>query len=478
MGTWLIFDDETVDSIKEGDIPKYFGDSNSGSAYVLYYQAVDVDLSGLGPRSTSPEPTTQPVPQPEPSQPLQPTDSPASTALSIPPLPPGLTDDVTSPISVPESLPRPTTPPMPPQSPLESAGKSPRKVPSRFFDFTLGRPATVGHAHPRNDSLLRPSRPALDEKFSPVTKPILSPIVISPNDDVKPLDSQPAGAVNGKEGNSDRSMLGWFRRRSVKGVKPRPSSEINTDIPPIPQDILAAPGSPVRNQSTSSSSNSSKDSRRPPDSPNPRPSPRLSPLPYGRHPSHYRADDTPLFGTHSRQSSASGVSHTTPISPASDQRSHIRPLPAIPASPQTPKSEIPSPLTRTSLDQGRVHRRPGVFSVRDLSPPLSPKSASRPATSAGSPTKTRPSPISVPPSHSLQASSPNTTSARSESKKGTVTERPKSAHASYGALLSPPTSPVPPLPVSVTGTTRKPAMRKLSLSSPMLGFVRRDKDKQ
>ncbi|KAI9455737.1 hypothetical protein HD554DRAFT_2005525, partial [Boletus coccyginus] len=38
MGTWLIFDDETVDSIKECDIPKYFGDSNSGSAYVLYYQ--------------------------------------------------------------------------------------------------------------------------------------------------------------------------------------------------------------------------------------------------------------------------------------------------------------------------------------------------------------------------------------------------------------------------------------------------------
>ncbi|EGO31229.1 hypothetical protein SERLADRAFT_336365, partial [Serpula lacrymans var. lacrymans S7.9] len=40
MGFWLIFDDDTVDTIKESDIPKYFGDSNSGSAYVLYYQAV------------------------------------------------------------------------------------------------------------------------------------------------------------------------------------------------------------------------------------------------------------------------------------------------------------------------------------------------------------------------------------------------------------------------------------------------------
>ncbi|KAG2099812.1 uncharacterized protein F5147DRAFT_582392, partial [Suillus discolor] len=41
LGAWLVFDDETVESIKESDIPKYFGESNSGSAYVLYYQAVD-----------------------------------------------------------------------------------------------------------------------------------------------------------------------------------------------------------------------------------------------------------------------------------------------------------------------------------------------------------------------------------------------------------------------------------------------------
>ncbi|EIW87202.1 cysteine proteinase, partial [Coniophora puteana RWD-64-598 SS2] len=40
MGIWLIFDDETVDTIKENDIHRYFGESNAGSAYVLYYQAV------------------------------------------------------------------------------------------------------------------------------------------------------------------------------------------------------------------------------------------------------------------------------------------------------------------------------------------------------------------------------------------------------------------------------------------------------
>ena len=58
-GAWTLFDDDTVSTVKESDIPKYFGDSNSGSAYVLYYQAVDLDLPALGLKS--------PTPPPEPS---------------------------------------------------------------------------------------------------------------------------------------------------------------------------------------------------------------------------------------------------------------------------------------------------------------------------------------------------------------------------------------------------------------------------
>lgn len=48
MGTWLLFDDETVTSISEADIPVYYGESAKGSAYVLYYQAVDIDMAKLG----------------------------------------------------------------------------------------------------------------------------------------------------------------------------------------------------------------------------------------------------------------------------------------------------------------------------------------------------------------------------------------------------------------------------------------------
>ncbi|KAG0048636.1 hypothetical protein BGZ83_006427, partial [Gryganskiella cystojenkinii] len=47
---WLLFDDETVETIEESDIPKYFGDSSQlGSGYVLFYQARDMDMSTIAP---------------------------------------------------------------------------------------------------------------------------------------------------------------------------------------------------------------------------------------------------------------------------------------------------------------------------------------------------------------------------------------------------------------------------------------------
>ncbi|KAF9932880.1 hypothetical protein FBU30_007039 [Linnemannia zychae] len=47
---WLLFDDETVETIDESDIHKYFGDSAQlGSGYVLFYQARDLDMSTIAP---------------------------------------------------------------------------------------------------------------------------------------------------------------------------------------------------------------------------------------------------------------------------------------------------------------------------------------------------------------------------------------------------------------------------------------------
>ncbi|KAG0332383.1 hypothetical protein BG004_001289 [Podila humilis] len=47
---WLLFDDETVETIEESDIHKYFGDSAQlGSGYVLFYQARDLDMNTIAP---------------------------------------------------------------------------------------------------------------------------------------------------------------------------------------------------------------------------------------------------------------------------------------------------------------------------------------------------------------------------------------------------------------------------------------------
>lgn len=46
---WFVFDDETIRVIDEEDIQRYYGDTpGTGSAYVLFYQAVDLDLKTLG----------------------------------------------------------------------------------------------------------------------------------------------------------------------------------------------------------------------------------------------------------------------------------------------------------------------------------------------------------------------------------------------------------------------------------------------
>lgn len=437
---------------------------------MLYYQVVDIDLPALGLRSPGPEPMAQSEPLTEPVLHLQPTDSPVSTAQSTPPLPPGLAeDDLTNIASVPEALPRPITPPIPIQAPIEPPEKSPRKVPSQFFKVSLGRPATVGRKASHNGAVIRASQ---DDKFNTLPKPPLSPITIFPKEDLRHLDGPSAGAVNGKEKDSDRSMMGWLLRRSVKGSKSRSSSEVNADM----QDGHGIPGSPVQDQSTSLSSQSSKGSRRGHDSPTPgHASPRLSPLSAGKLPSQSRSADTSPYETESRQSSASGGSHTTPISPP-ERRSQTRPLPAIPASPQTPNGETSSPFTATGSDHSRVQRQHSTSSTRNSKFSLSPRSPSRPATSAGAPTKIRSPLPSAPPSAGL---SPKISKGRLDSHKETV-DRPKSAHASYGSALSSPTSPVPPLPVSATpvATTRRTGTRKLSLSAPILGFVRRDKDKR
>ncbi|THH08363.1 hypothetical protein EW146_g9020 [Bondarzewia mesenterica] len=83
---WLIFDDDKIDSIKESDIPKYFGDSPSGSAYVLYYQAVDLDPISLGLKQNTSRPELPAVAIIDPP-------TAVDSADQGPAMPPGLGDE-------------------------------------------------------------------------------------------------------------------------------------------------------------------------------------------------------------------------------------------------------------------------------------------------------------------------------------------------------------------------------------------------
>ncbi|KAI0714523.1 hypothetical protein C8Q76DRAFT_692631 [Earliella scabrosa] len=99
-GAWMLFDDDTVSAIKESEIPKYFGDSNSGSAYVLYYQAVDLDLPALGLKSPTPPPESTAATDigSTPGKPLslatgEPSDNGHAPSSPVPHLPPGLVEE-------------------------------------------------------------------------------------------------------------------------------------------------------------------------------------------------------------------------------------------------------------------------------------------------------------------------------------------------------------------------------------------------
>lgn len=77
-GRWVMCDDENIEPIDEKDIFRYFGDYPSGAGYVLFYQAVDLDLRDLGMKNP-----------PKPPTPAAPSRSTVPTEI-IPATPPAL----------------------------------------------------------------------------------------------------------------------------------------------------------------------------------------------------------------------------------------------------------------------------------------------------------------------------------------------------------------------------------------------------
>ncbi|KAH9854508.1 hypothetical protein C2E23DRAFT_76302 [Lenzites betulinus] len=165
-GTWMLFDDDTVSTIKESEIPKYFGDSNSGSAYVLYYQAVDLDLTALGVKPQTPPPASTTDIGSAPGHTLS-----LATAAEVgehlhehapgspnPAIPPGLTEE---PDSDKSDSPMPGTPASHP-APLSPSHAHTPKLPSAPSppSLVLSIPPSGAHSPPPPVPVPIPSSPS------------------------------------------------------------------------------------------------------------------------------------------------------------------------------------------------------------------------------------------------------------------------------------------------------------------------------
>ena len=263
-GSWFVFDDDNVFPISENDIPKYFGDSNSGSAYVLYYQAVNIDLVSLGlrPLEPPPETTTNLIPPVEPSPTLQ-----NQTLGTVPALPPGLNpisleSDVDhhhlSPPTTPSLLPlhhsEPEEAPIPSTSIPQSFTPSPagftklintiRRAPSlsgtrgtlggSLSLISNGGRSTVEKS-PRPSLTIPPSGENSQEQPPPL--PPLPPSILNHSNSPPNVTPIPNVQVTDpkKEKEKDKTKTtagGWFRRKSIRVVGEKSRSESDSYLPP------------------------------------------------------------------------------------------------------------------------------------------------------------------------------------------------------------------------------------------------------
>ena len=315
-GVWKLFDDDTVETIKESDIPKYFGDSNCGSAYVLYYQAVDINLPSLGLRPPTPQPAPNSVPV---AASIAPDDG------QVPILPPGLTTEHdssdlaessgpttpspsnptyspkinSSPIHSKLNLPPPDFPPpppipqQPPQKPQGGLFHSLRHVPSVKINrhssdkrslhesastSSANAPPSGSVSSPANVSTPHLNKPEVTSSISasPSVEPA-SPksngvgkdkwykrkgirskekeksLLKAPTFDKRP-SSVPGGRSEGLAPPSPASTIGSVSQRSSSPSHPQSESEGKGEKPVLPPNLVRSPTSVHRPTTADSSS--------------------------------------------------------------------------------------------------------------------------------------------------------------------------------------------------------------------------------
>ena len=263
-GMWLVFDDDNVYPIPEGDIPKYYGDSHSGSAYVLYYQAVDIDLVSLGLRNPdsplSPGPELNGVKLRAPSQQLVPSLPPGlgkveshETETSVVVILPPSQLSVTSASIADKSF--NLTPEDSPISPLPNTSSSLIASPSPSAAHAVlspvrrsisnnGRPTTaISYLDDRSDQFnqfIQSDSPRSTHHSAS------SPSLVIPDDpssipsvlhisSLSTLVSKPpSGKVKDNGKDKVRKTSGWFKRRSFRLGGKSKSDKSTDELPPSP----------------------------------------------------------------------------------------------------------------------------------------------------------------------------------------------------------------------------------------------------
>ncbi|TDL19381.1 cysteine proteinase [Rickenella mellea] len=515
-GSWVLFDDDTVDTIKESDIPKYFGESNSGAAYVLYYQAVDLDPVSLGLRPASavqPQIVVNGHTRANDASGTSPLSSPhASSPVFTPAFPPGLAaeelpdSDAETPLLPPATI--PATPPLTAQvPPLAISISSSTKL--------FAPPLTVT-IPPTDSPIITPSASgSSSHTTAPPPPPASAPPVAKPTGFFQSLRHSPS--VRGSQRSSIHSTSVSVSQPPLPPLPGSPPAVTQT----LPQTTPQASASVTSPRTNHKEMEPSSDPPTRIMSPSPvitasTSAPVTTPLTNGRTPRPPKDKDKGggggWFKRLSMRAEKTQETVSLPPPPPSarvDRGGHFQRLPDAPSTSSSTRSGHDPTLRAPPLglgigqSEGSVGsasgssdftselppgRGSGSLSFPSLpqananssSVPLSPTSVSptsRPTTKTPTATPipiTRSSPR-MPPSPQLRSPSPP----RSPRRKG-----------SHPVLSSPLTSPSPPnvlLPRPQTQVeperedhavrlTKRPP-RKISLTGNMLGFGRRDKDK-
>jgi len=495
-GVWKLFDDDSVETIKESDIPKYFGDSNCGSAYVLYYQAVDINLPSLGLRPPTPQPVPDPVPilvasedgqaptlppgltAEHDSSDLAESSGPTTPAPSNPTYSPKITN---SPVHSKLNLPPhdfPPPPPIPQQPPQKSQGglfHSLRHVPSVKIKSHSGekKPVLEAVSMVSTNSSTSGSVPSPANISSPqlLHKSEAAPCIPG-SSSVEPASPRKNGVGKDK----------WYKRKGSKSKEKEKTSTPLLKAPPLDKRPSTAPGKQSESLAPPSPASTVGSVSQRSSSPHPQSESEGKGEKRALSPSLTRKSSAPV-----PRSSATSFCSTPSFA---DDIPAVPPLPPLPVSPTVQMHRTPRPLPQTPplLSPDSPQRRATVATDTTGQKAEEPNGHAKLNGDANHDSRPRP--------NSLYADALATASSSSSELLTPIpgapsdTNAPPSADSSSSgmttisqSMINSPLSTVTTAATAAgqggvgTGSNWKKATRKLSLTSTMLGFTKKEKHK-